>query len=329
MKNITTKLKNIKPVYLVAALVMIAVAVLTPMQKQITKLFSDAAETKTYLMGDVDLNGKLEPSDARTVLRVSVQLDELEGVKDGAVLPNDKAEPTKGQLADIDGDKRITPSDARAILRMSVMLDEQKTMKVEIPEETTEPITEPSSGDIETTNPDQPIHEATTAPPTTNKNEPTTTYEQWVRNKADEYIESIKYDYISFISECFVKVQEMIRAGASDAEIKQYVQDFKAECDRIIAERELTEPSTREEPSTYWTGEHNEICMWCGKERKINQITGERSCYCIAWVTDMECPGCGQYVKAMTQHVCKEYWDYIDEQNRRMHAEQENSSFWN
>lgn len=303
MKNITTKLKNIKPVYLVAALVMIAVAVLTPMQKQITKLFSDAAETKTYLMGDVDLNGKLEPSDARSVLRVSVQLDELEGVKDGAVLPNDKAEPTKGQLADIDGDKKITPSDARAILRMSVMLDEQKTIRVEIPEETTTvppPI-------IETTTSKESEQTGYTLPPINPNASEITTHDEWQEEydkrwqKAYEYTiaELADYKNTTFFDECQSKVDDMLIAGKSDAEIKKFVKNFKAELKQ------------NEEPTTYWTGEHGEYCKWCGKEETVDLKTGERSCYHSSWVVDIECPGCGEFVKAYTCHDCKAYFDYM------------------
>lgn len=126
MKNIITKFKNVRPVYFVVAFVMLAVALAVPMQKQITRLFSDAAESKIYYMGDVDFNGKVEPSDARTVLRAAVRLTTLSGQEGENVYPVESGKPNQAQVADIDGDLKITSADARAILRMSVNLDELK-----------------------------------------------------------------------------------------------------------------------------------------------------------------------------------------------------------
>lgn len=59
-------------------------------------------------MGDADGNGKINSSDARTVLRVSAKLDEL----------NEEAVP----FCDINADGKITSSDAREILRASAGL---------------------------------------------------------------------------------------------------------------------------------------------------------------------------------------------------------------
>lgn len=62
-------------------------------------------------MGDVDGDGNVSPADARSALRMSVQLDEF----------------TYTSLAfaasDTDNDGRITPADARKILRVSVQLE--------------------------------------------------------------------------------------------------------------------------------------------------------------------------------------------------------------
>lgn len=346
-----------RPLYVLAAVMLLAVMVFTPVRDVVLSTVRvSAAESKTYLMGDIDLNGKLEPSDARSVLRVSVQLDELEGVKDGTVLPNDKAEPTKGQLADIDGDKRITPSDARAILRMSVMLDEQRTIRVEIPEETTTvppPIIETTTSDDLATKIDETIakwnnvavkdgevtqdqiafvekemkdmlaqgysweeihrHGSDLMKKYTYENEktstvePSTTYDEWQEEydkrwqKAYEYTiaELADYKNTTFFDECQSKVDDMLIAGKSDTEIKKFVKDFKAELKQ------------NEEPTTYWTGEHNELCMWCGKETFINFETDERSCYHVSWINDHVCPGCGEFVKAHTCHDCKAYFDYL------------------
>lgn len=365
MKNITTKLKNIKPVYLVAALVMIAVAVLTPMQKQITKLFSDAAETKTYLMGDVDLNGKLEPSDARTVLRVSVKLEELEGVKDCAVLPNSKSEPTKGQLADIDGDGQITPADARAVLRMSVMLEEQKTIEVTIEE----PSTEPTSEDVEPTTENKEFTKEQMdelnslidkIPDAGNRLRVQTGVNLAIKRGLDfEDVRDIAVRLVAQYTGEEVSVTPVEttteKQGLTEKEIQELrdyahtllgyqqingdnrremiieadMEDVIKECDTFnSAKKMLSEyakmrelPPEETEPVTYDTGEFGEICRWCGKEHVVYP-DGTRSCYCVSWVSDLVCPGCGQLVKGHTQHVCKAYWDWDRAEDLRIKEEQ-------
>ncbi len=75
-----------------------------------------SASAKTVLLGDVDMNGTVTASDARTVLRVSAQLEELEE----SIIP----------VADADKDGRITSSDARKILRISSMLDENENIDI-------------------------------------------------------------------------------------------------------------------------------------------------------------------------------------------------------
>lgn len=59
-------------------------------------------------MGDADNNGKINSSDARTVLRVSAKLEEIG--------------ETDAMFCDINGDEKITSSDAREILRASASL---------------------------------------------------------------------------------------------------------------------------------------------------------------------------------------------------------------
>ncbi len=63
--------------------------------------------------GDMDSDNKITASDARTVLRASVGLEELSA--------------EKAFLADIDGDSSVTAADARLILRTSVALEEGRT----------------------------------------------------------------------------------------------------------------------------------------------------------------------------------------------------------
>lgn len=70
----------------------------------------DASEaTTTYLMGDVNLDGKVEAADARLALRVAAQLETLDDVQ--------------LILADVNADNKIIAADARAILRVAANLD--------------------------------------------------------------------------------------------------------------------------------------------------------------------------------------------------------------
>lgn len=65
--------------------------------------------TTTYLMGDVDLSGKVEAADARLALRVAAQLETLSDLQ---LL-----------LADVNADNKIIAADARSILRVSAGID--------------------------------------------------------------------------------------------------------------------------------------------------------------------------------------------------------------
>lgn len=64
-------------------------------------------EDPRYMLGDVDLNGKVTAADARLALRISSRLDNYPDVKD-VVFRN----------ADVNGDGKITAADARIILRV-------------------------------------------------------------------------------------------------------------------------------------------------------------------------------------------------------------------
>lgn len=74
------------------------------------------ASAKVVLLGDVDMNGTVTASDARTVLRVSAQLEEA----DENIFP----------VADADKDGRITSSDARKILRIASKLDKNENTEI-------------------------------------------------------------------------------------------------------------------------------------------------------------------------------------------------------
>lgn len=67
--------------------------------------------------GDVDNSGKIEASDARLILRVSVNLDQID--------------TSAFMKADIDSDGKITAQDARSALRLSVGLEKSPEHKLE------------------------------------------------------------------------------------------------------------------------------------------------------------------------------------------------------
>ena len=68
------------------------------------------------MAGDVDGNGKITASDARSILRVAANMASFDA--------------DKKAMADINGDNKITASDARKVLRMAANLEN----KIEIPD---------------------------------------------------------------------------------------------------------------------------------------------------------------------------------------------------
>ena len=152
MKNIAKKIKNVRPVYFVAGLLMLLIAIAIPVQGRITNLSASASGPVDYFMGDIDYNGKIEPSDARTILRAAVALETLTGMGGNRVEMISEDVPYQAELADIDGDKLITPADARAVLRMSVQVDPLRIFDDgKSDEETTNDEIDPSDSDTETT----------------------------------------------------------------------------------------------------------------------------------------------------------------------------------
>lgn len=83
-------------------------------------LASGSAFAIEYLLGDVDKNGVLEASDARSVLRYSLELDSPSEVQK--------------KLADADGDGSLTPGDARLVLRMSLQLEKTVHKDIDDPD---------------------------------------------------------------------------------------------------------------------------------------------------------------------------------------------------
>lgn len=61
------------------------------------------------LLGDINRDGQITPSDARAVLRFAAKLDLYDDVE--------------FKLANVNGDEKLTASDARDILRVSAKLD--------------------------------------------------------------------------------------------------------------------------------------------------------------------------------------------------------------
>lgn len=120
----------------------------------VSLLFSFAvifASADAPALGDVNNDGKITASDARTTLRASAKLEEL----------------TEEQLeiADVDFNDRVSAADARIILRVSAKLEEFKA------EETTTKAEETTAKPEETT---KAPEETTKAPETTTKKEEST-----------------------------------------------------------------------------------------------------------------------------------------------------------
>ena len=140
-----------KSVYLLMIVAFAAVILFSPFRDTVQSVFSaSASNTKDYFMGDVDFNGSVEPSDARTVLRAAVSLERLTGMGGNRVEQIGEDALNQAQLADVDGDKFITSADARTILRMAVHVDPLVIFDDgRADEETTEEEIDPS--DTETT----------------------------------------------------------------------------------------------------------------------------------------------------------------------------------
>ena len=83
--------------------------------------------------GDVDRNGKITASDARTILRVSAKLEGLDA--------------DRFVYADVNGDGKIAAADARSVLRMSAQIEDLKEIPSDT-ETTTKPSEEMSKEDI-------------------------------------------------------------------------------------------------------------------------------------------------------------------------------------
>ncbi len=78
-------------------------------KEDILKLEEVENHYECYAVGDTDSNGAIEAGDARFILRVSVQLEEVDA--------------SSFIKADVDGDGKITAADARLALRLAVGLD--------------------------------------------------------------------------------------------------------------------------------------------------------------------------------------------------------------
>ena len=96
----------------------------------------------TRYLGDMDNNGKLEPSDARVILRVSVGLENLPGLAKGRVTEKEGQISTAARIADVNCDGKVSSDDARLALRMAVLLE---PLFAEEPIVTEPPYEEPST----------------------------------------------------------------------------------------------------------------------------------------------------------------------------------------
>ena len=76
----------------------------------LTQIFAlSASALKSAFLGDVNMDGTLDPADARLTLRIAIG---LEG-----------ASTAQRKLSDVDSDREVTPADARLVLRSAVGLD--------------------------------------------------------------------------------------------------------------------------------------------------------------------------------------------------------------
>ncbi len=140
--------KKILPIILVAVLAV---------------LFAVGASAETYKLGDVNKDGKITTSDARSILRVAAKLDKF-------------ADEDQELIADVNGDGSVNVSDARLVLRISAKLDAE-IGDIEIGgEETTDLEEEPTTAAEEETTAAE--EETTEAEATTTDEDESTTAEE-------------------------------------------------------------------------------------------------------------------------------------------------------
>ena len=70
---------------------------------------TDGPQSKEYLIGDVDFDGKVKASDARLVLRIAAKIDQFTALQ---LL-----------IADANGDGKVKAGDARKILRATAKIE--------------------------------------------------------------------------------------------------------------------------------------------------------------------------------------------------------------
>ncbi len=95
------------------------VALLLMLSMLFTVSVISGSADSTLRSGDIDGDGKVSSSDARSILRLSVGLS--------------KCIPLIEKYADTDGDKKVTAADARLALRVSVNLDKESSLASFIP----------------------------------------------------------------------------------------------------------------------------------------------------------------------------------------------------
>ncbi len=103
-------------------------------------IWSGAEDVK---LGDVNKDGKINAIDARVVLRVAAQLENLD---ESAVV-----------LADVNFDGKVNAIDARNILRAAAQIEDLPEMPTKEPDtDPTEPDTDPTEPDTKPTEPEEP-----------------------------------------------------------------------------------------------------------------------------------------------------------------------------
>lgn len=91
----------------------------------ISVVLAFGASAETYKLGDINMDGKINAADARSILRAAAQVEKI-GEKEMLI-------------ADVNGDSRVNAADARAVLRVASRLDKELG-EINIGEPTTKPV---------------------------------------------------------------------------------------------------------------------------------------------------------------------------------------------
>ncbi len=259
---------------------------LTALLLALAMLLALTGSASAAYLGDINRDGKVNSTDARTVLRLAARLEE--------------ATDEQTRFGDVNGNGKLDASDARIILRMAANLEPL----VEFDETGTETPT------VTTTEPTAPptTEAPSTEAPTTSTNPPAETTEVPLPFDPDE-VGNPEYDangekYRPF--SCGFPHHRCATLAAHRALVEREEEgcpycgahdcpSFYAldEWGWAVGDKTLCPKyDEHKDPGVY--------CEYCGK--KIG--TGQNGT-CERFFVDQECEYCGEWVKAFTCHTCK------------------------